>query len=52
MCASGLWFTRAEVDQNVYDSRNRLIISRASDVELMVRNLGKHTLSLDAIAFK
>jgi len=35
------------VDRDVLDNDNRIAIRRGSDVELMVRDLGHHTLALD-----
>ena len=35
------------VDDDVYDGDNRIAIPRGSDVELMVRDIGHHTLALD-----
>jgi hypothetical protein len=35
------------VDRDVSDAGNRIAIPRGSDVELMVRDLGHHTLALD-----
>ena len=35
------------VDKDVYDANNKLVIPRGSDVELMVRETGKHELALD-----
>ncbi|MBV8552797.1 MAG: hypothetical protein JOY54_15995 [Acidobacteriaceae bacterium] len=37
----------AEVDSDVLDGNNRIAIPRGSDVELMVRDIGNHTLALD-----
>jgi len=36
-----------EVDRDVLDGNNRIAIPRGSDVELMVRDVGNHTLALD-----
>jgi hypothetical protein len=36
-----------EVDRDVFDDGNRIAIPRGSDVELMVRDIGHHTLALD-----
>jgi hypothetical protein len=36
-----------EVDRDVFDNENRVAIPRRSDVELMVRDIGHHTLALD-----
>lgn len=35
------------VDRDVYDGSNKVVIPRGSDVQLMVRDTGSHTLSLD-----
>ncbi len=35
------------VDADVFDGNNRIAIPRGSDVELMVRDIGHHTLALD-----
>ncbi|HYZ83697.1 MAG TPA: hypothetical protein VE621_04820, partial [Bryobacteraceae bacterium] len=35
------------VDRDVYGSNNRIVIPRDSDVELMVRDTGNHTLALE-----
>jgi outer membrane lipoprotein SlyB len=35
------------VDRDVFDSHDRIVIPRGSDVELMVRDIGNHTLALD-----
>jgi hypothetical protein len=35
------------VDRDVLDDNNRVAIPRGSDVELMVRDIGHHTLALD-----
>ena len=35
------------VDRDVFDMKNRVVIPRGSDVELMVRDIGHHTLALD-----
>jgi hypothetical protein len=35
------------VDLDVFDGNNKLAIARGSDVELMVRDIGHHTLALD-----
>jgi hypothetical protein len=35
------------VDRDVFDDNNRIAIPRGSDVELMVRDIGHHTLALD-----
>jgi len=35
------------VDRDVFDGHNRIAIPRGSDVELMVRDIGHHTLALD-----
>lgn len=35
------------VDRDVLDENNRIAIPRGSDVELMVRDIGHHTLALD-----
>jgi hypothetical protein len=35
------------VDRDVFDENNRIAIPRGSDVELMVRDVGHHTLTLD-----
>jgi hypothetical protein len=35
------------VDRDVYGSNNKIVIPRGSDVELMVRDTGNHTLALD-----
>ena len=35
------------VDRDVFDNDNRVVIPRGSDVELMVRDIGHHTLALD-----
>jgi hypothetical protein len=35
------------VDHDVFDENNRIAIPRGSDVELMVRDVGHHTLALD-----
>ena len=37
----------AVVDRDVFDDNNRIAIPRGSDVELMVRDTGHHTLALD-----
>ena len=36
-----------QVDRDVFDRDNRVAIPRGSDVELMVRDIGRHTLALD-----
>jgi hypothetical protein len=36
-----------QVDRDVFDRDNRVAIPRGSDVELMVRDIGHHTLALD-----
>ncbi|MBV8068942.1 MAG: hypothetical protein JO270_03490 [Acidobacteriaceae bacterium] len=36
-----------EVDRDVLDGNNRIAIPRGCDVELMVRDIGNHTLALD-----
>jgi hypothetical protein len=35
------------VDRDVFDENNKIAIPRGSDVELMVRDIGHHTLALD-----
>jgi hypothetical protein len=35
------------VDRDVFDADNRVAIPRGSDVELMVRDMGHHTLAID-----
>jgi hypothetical protein len=35
------------VDRDLYDRNNKIAIPKGSDVELMVRDVGKHTLALD-----
>ena len=35
------------VDRDVYNENNKVVIPRGSDVELMVRDVGNHTLALD-----
>ena len=35
------------LDRDVFDDDNRLVIARGSDVELMVRDIGHHSVALD-----